>query len=67
MHLHGNAGLLPECSIDNRSKTAQVKGRTAPYFLFVTATTDRPSTARCSQAVQNYTRRVEIASGKGCA
>ena len=46
------------------AETAQVQGRMAPYFLFITAATDRASTARCSQTVQNYTRQVEITSGK---
>ena len=38
------------------------------HFLFVTAPTDRPSTADYSQTVQNYTLTgLEIASGKGRA
>ena len=36
-------------------------------LLVVTAATDSPSTAGYSPAVQNYTRRVEIASGKDSA
>ena len=61
------------CKLSTRDKiratvaeTAQVQAHTAPYF-FVTAATDQPSTADYSQTVQNYTRRVEIASGKGRA
>ena len=39
------------------AETAEVEARTAPYFLFVTAATDRPaSMAGCSQTVQNDMR-----------
>ena len=36
-------------------ESAQVEARTAPYFLFVMAATDRPSTAGCSHIVQRFT------------
>ena len=46
--------------------TASGNCRMASYF-FVTAATDRPSTAGCSLTVQNHRCWVEIVSGKGRA
>ena len=43
--LGGNAGLLPECSICNRSGDGSSLTPVVPYFLLVTAPTDRPSMA----------------------
>ena len=37
---------------------ASKQASTVPYFLFVTAPTNRPSTADYSQTIQNHTRRV---------
>ena len=60
MHkVKGNAGLLLECSVGNHSGDASSLTPTVPYFLFVTAPTNLPSTADYSQTVQNYTRQVE--------
>ena len=56
-------GYCQSAALATVAETAQV----SPYFLFVTAATDRPSTAGCSPTAQNYIRRVEIASGKGRA
>ena len=58
LDVKGNAGLLPECSVDNRSVNSSSLTPMVPYILFVTAPTDRPSTADYSQTVQNYTRWV---------
>ena len=55
----GNAGLLPECSVGNRSRNGSSLTPMVPYFLFVTAPMDRPSTGDYSQTVQNYTHQVQ--------
>ena len=46
------------------AETAQIEAHTAHYFLFVTAATDQPSTASCSQIIQIIHCPVEITSDK---
>ena len=58
---------LAQCSVGNRSGDSSSLRMHGTLLLVVTAATDSPSTAGCSPTVQNYTRRVEIASGKGSA
>ena len=56
--LGGNAGLLPECSVGNRSRDGSSLTPTV-HYLFVTAM-DPPSTVAYSQTVQDYTCGLEI-------
>ena len=65
--LGGDAGQLPECSVCNRSGDGLSLTPTVPYFLFVTAPTNRSSTADYSQTVQVTHARLAITSGKGRA
>ena len=52
----------------NIAEKPQVKAHMAPYFLFVTAVTDRPSMAGCSQIIQILmTCWFETVSGKARA
>ena len=61
-------GYCQSAALATVAEMAQVLTPMVPHFLFVTAPMDRPPTADYSQAIQNYTRRVEeIVSGKGRA
>ena len=67
-YVKGNAGLLPECSVDNCSGDSSTLTPMAPYFLFVTAPMDRPSTADYLQTIQIiHTELDSIVSSKGRA
>ena len=65
--MKGNAGLLPECNVGNRSGDGSSLSMHGT-FLFVTAAIYGPTiNGRLLADRTNYTRRVEIASGKGRA
>ena len=61
MHLHGNAGLLPEYSVGNCSRDSSCLSTHGTLLLAM----DLPSKADCSQTV--HAGWVEIASlGNSC-
>ena len=62
-------GYCRSAALTTVVETAQVEARTAPYFLFVTAATDRTSMpAGLLTDRTNYTRPFsEITSGNACA
>ena len=58
LNISQKLNILQHCQCGNRSGDTSSLSPTVPYFLLVTAPMDWPSTADCSQTVQNYTRQV---------